>query len=228
MRPRPVLTAALAAAALAAAGCGSGSSTSTSTTAASSAVTSTTQATSTAAATSSGPEIGFEGVPIEQGPDLASPGTTGTAAVDGIKCGPTEQIAYHIHAHLAVFDDGRLYALPGGVGIPGSQVQQSSEGPVAAGGQCYYWLHTHAPDGVVHIESPTKRIYSLGDFFDIWRQPLTGDRVASLKGKITAVVNGKTWTKSPRAIPLLPHEDIQLEIGEPPPPLVTIHWPSGL
>jgi hypothetical protein len=27
-----------------------------------------------------------------------------------------------------------------------------------------------------------------------------------------------------RAIPLLPHADIQLEIGEPIPPIVTVNW----
>ena len=77
---------------------------------------------------------------------------------------------------------------------------------------------------MIHIESPTGTIYTLGDFFDVWRQPLTGSQVASLNGKITAFVNGKPWHKSPRDIPLLPHEDIQLEIGDPIPPLVTIDW----
>ncbi len=41
---------------------------------------------------------------------------------------------------------------------------------------------------------------------------------------MTAFVNGKPWKKSPRDIPLLPHEDIQLEIGEPAPPIVNIDW----
>jgi hypothetical protein len=135
-----------------------------------------------------------------------------------------EQLAYHIHAHLAVFDHGQLYALPPGVGIPGSQAVQTQYGPVAAGGHCYYWLHTHTSDGVIHIESPTKKIYSLGNFFDEWHQPLNSRQVASLHGAITAYVNGKPWNKSPRDIPLLPHEDIQLEIGEPSPPIQTVNW----
>ena len=133
-------------------------------------------------------------------------------------------MAYHIHAHLAVFGNGALHSLPGGIGIPGSVVQQTPQGPVAAGGQCIYWLHTLTSDGVIHIESPTKRIYSLGTFFDEWRQPLTSDQVATLHGKVVAVVNGKRWNSSPRAIPLLPHEDIQLNVGEPAPPLMTVDW----
>jgi hypothetical protein len=221
-------------AALAIAGCGSSGSSAASSSSAGgatsthSAAASTTGAASTstaAASTSSGQTIGFEGVPLEQGPNLASAGTTQTGEVDGITCKPLEQLAYHIHAHLAVFDDGRLYALPAGVGIPGSQAEQTPQyGPVAVGGHCYYWLHTHTSDGVIHIESPTKTIYTLGDFFDIWHQPLSGTRVAALHGAITAFVNGKAWRKSPRDIPLLPHEDIQLEIGDPPPPLIMIDW----
>ena len=66
---------------------------------------------------------------------------------------------------------------------------------------------------MIHIESPTKRIYTLGNFFDEWHQPLSPTQVASVKGKVTAFLNGKPWTKDPRAIPLLPHASIQLDVG---------------
>jgi hypothetical protein len=144
--------------------------------------------------------------------------------VDGIHCGATEQLAYHIHAHLAVFVNGTEYALPGGIGIPGSAMYGTPRGPVAAGGKCFYWLHTHTSDGIIHVESPTERIYTLGDFFDEWHQPLSADRVGAAKGRITAFVNGKLWRKSVRDIPLIPHADIQLEIGSPIPPLQTVDW----
>ena len=104
------------------AGCGSASSSSSSASGtASSATTSAATTTATASSTAAGPQIGFEAVPLEQGPDLASPGTTKPVAVDGIQCKPSEQLVYHIHAHLAVFNNGRQYAVPGGIGIPGSQ-----------------------------------------------------------------------------------------------------------
>jgi hypothetical protein len=198
-------------------GCGSSSSSS-------SAASSSSATTTSSAASTSSARLGFEGVPIESGANLASPGTTGTTTVDGIKCGSTEQLAYHIHAHLAVFVGGQSRALPGGIGIPGSQVVQSSEGPVANGGQCIYWLHTHAPDGVVHIESPTQRIYTLGNLFDIWRQPLSANQVAGASGKVTAIVNGKPWTKPLRDIPLDPHAVIQLNIGTPAVPFQSVSW----
>jgi hypothetical protein len=229
MRARNLITLAptVCALLLALAGCGSSSSSSSATSTASSIGTATTSAatsTATASSTTSGPQIGFEGVPLEQGPDLASAGTTQPTAVDGIQCKPSEQLVYHIHSHLAVFDNGRVYAVPGGVGIPGSQDEQSQYGPVAVGGQCYFWLHTHTADGVIHVESPLRAIFTLGDFFDVWRQPLSADRIASLRGKVSAFVNGKLWHKSVRAIPLLPHADIQLEIGRPIPPIVTVNW----
>jgi hypothetical protein len=168
--------------------------------------------------------MGFEGVPIECGSDVGSASTTQTGTVHGITCGPTEQLAYHIHAHLQVYVDGQSRALPGGIGIPGSQVENSAEGPVAAGGSCIYWLHTHAPDGVIHIESPTQRIYTLGDFFDEWHQPLSSAQVADAKGPVTAIVNAKAWHGDPRSIPLDPHTVIQLAVGKPVPAFQPMSW----
>jgi len=168
--------------------------------------------------------VGYEGMPLEQGPYLASPATTQSGEVDGISCGPTEQLLYHIHIHLEVWVDGRLYAIPAGVGIPGSQSVETNVGPVAEGGRCLYWLHTHTADGVIHVESPLRRIYTLGNFFDVWHQSLSAGGVASATGKVTAFFNGKLWSKDPRLMPLIPHAVIQLEIGLPPPPLQTVDW----
>jgi hypothetical protein len=227
MRPViPAATALLCAVALAA--CGGSSSSSSAGAGSSGTGTSSAAGTGTSGATGSSsasqPAIGFEGVPLQSGPALAPASTTGTSKVDGISCGASEQLVYHIHAHLAVFKNGQAYTLPAGVGIPGSQAQQTNQGPVASGGSCIYWLHTHTTDGVIHIESPSKAIYTLGNFFDEWHQPLSESQVAGLSGKVTAFVNGKPWKKSPRDIPLLPHADIQLEIGQPTPPIVNISW----
>jgi hypothetical protein len=169
--------------------------------------------------------VGPEGSRLENGPTLAPASTTtpGTP-VDGIQCAPVEQLAYHIHAHLQVFVDGQPRALPGAIGLIGPQAQQTPAGPFYGATQCYYWLHTHTHDGVIHIESPTQRIYTLGDFFDEWRQPLSANRVASAKGRVTAFINGRRWTKSPRSLPLLPHAVIQLDVGSPVVPFGKISW----
>jgi hypothetical protein len=204
------------------AGCGSSNSSS-STTQSSSGSNATSTSSSTTSGSKSQGQLGFEGIPIQNGAAVAPASTTQTGTVNGIQCGSKEELAYHIHAHLTVFDNGQARSIPGGIGIPGSQVVQTTQGPVASGGQCIYWLHTHAPDGVIHIESPTKRIYSLGDFFDEWHQPLTATQVGDVKGKVSAIVNGKAWSKSVRAIPLDSHQVIQLNVGSPV-PFETVNW----
>jgi hypothetical protein len=77
---------------------------------------------------------------------------------------------------------------------------------------------------VIHIESPTERVYTLGQFFDEWHQKLSSNDVAGASGKVTAIVNGKNWNKDPRAIPLLPHATIQLSVGAPVVPFKTVAW----
>ena len=205
------------------AGCGSSNSSSSTTQSSSASGSSNTTSSSSSGSSNTQAQLGFEGIPIQTGAAVAPASTTQTGTVNGIQCGSKEQLAYHIHAHLTVFDNGQARSIPGGIGIPGSQVVQTTEGPVASGGQCIYWLHTHAPDGVIHVESPTQRIYTLGDFFDEWHQPLSADQVGDVKGKISAVVNGKPWTKSIRAIPLDPHQVIQLNVGSPV-PFETVNW----
>jgi hypothetical protein len=220
-RGRVALGLVLASLALAVSACGSSSAPSSSSASASSPSPSLSTASSTA---TSPPQLGFEGVPIETGPEIGSASTTQTGTVHGISCGPTEQLAYHIHAHLLVYVNGSARAIPGGIGIPGSQVQNSAQGPVAQGGQCIYWLHTHAPDGIIHIESPTQRIYTLGEFFDEWHQPLSATQVGSAHGPVTAIVNAKPWHGSLRSIPLAPHAVIQLAVGAPDPAFMPVSW----
>jgi hypothetical protein len=198
---------------LALAGCGSSHGTRTS---------STTTSTKPTVPASGGPtqagggSTGPEGIPVENGPALAPANTTSTSrAVDGLQCAPIEQLNYHIHAHLQVYYNGSPRQLPAAIGMLGPVAQQSQYGPFWGATKCYYWLHTHTADGIIHIESPSATIYKLGQFFDEWGQPLSSDQVATGHGPVTAFVNGKRWTKSPRDIPLEPHAVIQLDVGQP-------------
>ncbi len=229
---RALLVMSLAAATLLTA-CGGSSSSSSqaaapTTTATASTATSTaaaTTATSTTATAAAKPPYGPEGIPLETGPDLAPAGTTSQGAtVDGIQCAPVEQLVYHIHSHLQVYVDGNPRTLPAAIGMVGPVSEQTPYGPFWGAQQCYYWLHTHATDGVIHIESPSVRIYTLGNFFDEWNQPLSRTAVAGEKGKVTAFLNGKPWTKDPTSIPLLPHASIQLDVGSPVVPPHEISW----
>jgi hypothetical protein len=173
---------------------------------------------------------GPETIPLERGPQLAPASTTSRGnTVDGIQCAPVEQLAYHIHAHLQVYVNGQPRAIPGGIGVLSPVVQETVYGPFYEAQQCYYWLHTHASDGIIHIESPTPRIYTLGDFFHEWRQPLSSHQVAGATGSVTAFTDGKRWTAGPTSIPLRPQAVIQLDVGSPVVPFQPVSFAgSGL
>jgi hypothetical protein len=161
--------------------------------------------------------LGPEGIPLPHAPLLASNASASTGAtVDGIQCNTNEQTIFHVHTHLTIFVNGHPRQLPYGIGIaPPRQVSQTSRGPFVQAGACFYWLHTHAADGIIHIESPIHRAYTLGNFFDIWRQPLGPDEVGPVKGKVTAFYDGKVYKGNPRNIPLGDHTRLQLDVGTP-------------
>jgi hypothetical protein len=172
---------------------------------------------------------GPEGAPVPSAAPLASTTTKATGQkVDGIGCDTSEQTLFHIHAHLAIFVNGSPRQVPAGIGIPGATGQSTPQGEFISNGKCFYWLHTHAADGIVHIESPVHRTYTLGNFFDEWGQPLGPDQAGPAKGHVTAIYNGKVYQGNPRDIPLSAHAQIQLEVGTPLVAPESITWPSGL
>lgn len=158
----------------------------------------------------------------------ATAGEPDGAPVDGITADPVERVAFHIHVHLQIYVDGQPRAIPEGVGIvPSYQVQHDADGPFIAGGKAFYWLHTHDRTGVIHIESPVPRVYTLGEFFDIWGQPLGSDQVGPAHDPVSVQVNGTHFTGDPAAVPLRAHDVIQLAVG-PPVAFRPYSFPPGL
>jgi hypothetical protein len=101
--------------------------------------------------------------------------------------------------HLTVFVDGLPRLIPYGVGIaPPLEVEPIVRGPFAVGGTAFFWLHTHASDGIIHIESPIERTYTLGNFFDIWNEPLGPEQVGPANCHVTAFFNGRHYRQSTR------------------------------
>ena len=127
--------------------------------------------------------------PPRQSPSNVAVGQT----IDGISCDAQEGQRLHIHQHLTVLDHGRPIDIPPNVGQPAMK-------------RCIYWLHTHTPDGVIHIEAPLNRSFTLGHFFKIWGEPLSRTRAASAratKGTTLKVwVDGHPFKGDPRSIPL--------------------------
>jgi hypothetical protein len=160
-------------------------------------------------------DTGPEGITPEGGTVLA--GLTDAAGgddVDGVKCEAAEQVAYHIHTHLAVFVNGAERPVPAGIGIVPPIVRNTSDGPFASAGRCYYWLHTHAIDGVIHVESPTQATYTLGQFFALWGQTIDATEVAGQRGPQTVFVDGRPYQGNPADIPLNSREAIQIDVGQ--------------
>jgi hypothetical protein len=173
--------------------------------------------------------LGPEQVPVPSAAALPGPAASVTGQkVDGIGCQTTEQTLFHIHAHLTVFVNGTARQVPAAIGIPGAQAQTTAAGSFVEQGTCFYWLHTHAADGIIHIESPVQRTYTLGNFFDEWGQPLSASRVGPASGHVVALYNGQVFKGDPRDIPLTAHAQIQLEVGTPLVAPEQITFPQGL
>jgi len=128
--------------------------------------------------------------------------------VAGIHCDRMEGTAYHIHAHLTINDHGHPLSIPDDVGRP-------------IFGQCFYWLHTHTPDGIIHVESPIVKTFTLGQFFAVWGEPLSRTRASDAKvrkgEKMTVWVDGSRYNGDPRKIPIAQHTDITIDVGSPAP-----------
>src|SRR5947209_17112701 len=127
-------------------------------------------------------------------------------AINGISCDAQEGQRIHIHQHLAIFDHGKPVAIPQYIGIPSVS-------------RCIYWLHTHTPDGIIHVEAPSDRSFTLGDFFAVWQQPLDKRRAASARVEknqaMRVWLNGQPYAGDPAKIPLTAHADIVIQVGPP-------------
>jgi len=125
------------------------------------------------------------------------------AAISGVECNRTEQFNYHVHTHFDVFVDGMEQQVPDNVGRLDS---------------CLYWLHTHTRDGIIHVEAPQTREFTLGQFLDVWKQTSDSaglfDSVADMNA--TAYVNGDQVEGSYRDVQLESLGQIAIVYGEPP------------
>jgi hypothetical protein len=132
--------------------------------------------------------------------------------IDGIECDTTEYVTFHVHAHLDIFIDGHPLTVPAFIGIKGNT--------------CLYWLHTHTPDGVIHIESPQERGFTLGQFFDIWQSTSIGMPPTDKDPII--YVNGQVVTTSIKDTSLHAHDEIALVYGNPPTNIPSFYqFPEG-
>ena len=114
-----------------------------------------------------------------------------------------EGAAEHIHAHLDVFVGGRKVTVPAliGIDVPDQFITE---------------LHTHDTTGILHIESPNVRPFTLGQFFGEWDEPLSATRLGTVRGAVHMWVNGKPRAGNPATLVLKPHQEIALAVGSAP------------
>ncbi len=115
-----------------------------------------------------------------------------------------EGSALHIHEHLDIFVDGKPVAIPAGIGV------NEKSGFISP-------IHTHDPDAIIHVESPTKQTFTLGQFFDIWGVKFTNQCVGgycSAGDKTLKVyVNGNLVGGDPRKVELGERQEIVVTYG---------------
>jgi hypothetical protein len=134
----------------------------------------------------------------------AAPRLTTPPPIDGIRCEGMEGAVVHIHQYLALYDGYQRVTVPALIGIHD---------------QCLYWLHTHTADGLIHDEVPIRKFFTLGNFFDVWKQPLNWYQAGPLHArrgtKLKITVNGKAFKGNPRNIELDNHTEIIIKSGPP-------------
>lgn len=167
---------------------------------------------------------GPEGMAVQEGTLLAPVAATGKP-VDGLSCGPPH-VAFHVHAHLAVYVDGVLRPIPAGVGMVDPKVTTTRTGPLLEHPRCYYPLHVHAQDGVIHAEATKPQAFTLGQLFDIWGQPLSPTQVGPARGRVSVFVDGSPGVGDPRDVVLTSQLVITLVVGQGvrPPPVDWSHF----
>jgi len=108
---------------------------------------------------------------------------------------PAEGTAVHIHQHLDLYVDGAKVPVPAGIGID-----------TAVG---FAPLYTHDASGIIHVESPTVRGYTLREFFAVWGVRFTpsclGGYCAAGARQLRVYVDGRPVHGDPTALTLASH-----------------------
>jgi hypothetical protein len=124
-----------------------------------------------------------------------------------------EGTVLHIHQHLDVWRNGEQVVLPAGIGIYDNSFITE--------------VHTHDESGIVHVESPTKKTFTLGQLFGQWGVKLTQHCLGSDCSGVSWWVNGVKQTGDPSALALAEHQVIVVSTGKTPPTIrKTYSWGS--
>lgn len=108
----------------------------------------------------------------------------------------------HTHQHLDIFIEGKVIPIPQDIGEGKDFISP---------------IHTHDETGVIHVESPTVQVFTLGQFFNVWgvgfdNQCLGGYCNLDDK-KLQVYTNGQVVNGNYQDIVLRPREEIAIIYG---------------
>lgn len=100
-------------------------------------------------------------------------------------------------------------------------------------------MHTHGDTGVIHIESPENRTFTLGQFFHIWGEAFSNNQIFdnivgnndNSSNTLNVYVNGKKMVSETDygQIPLNEHDEIAIVYGRSPDSIPSsFKFPEGL
>lgn len=134
--------------------------------------------------------------PIESSHLLVRLGRLGLPKQDGT--------AFHIHEHLVIVVEGHEVQVPQNIGL---WPDLSHFAP----------LHTHDTSGIIHVESPVQRTYTLGDFFAVWGVRFTSTCIGGYCDgggmQLRVYVDGRLFAGDPTTITLVDHQEIVVTFG---------------
>ena len=140
-----------------------------------------------------------------------------------MSCQPTSRAA--TLAHLEVFAAGHVVQIPAGIGFA---PPLRRHGAYVHMGRCVYPMRTVEPTGLLLLAAGPLR--TLGQFFDLWGQPLSYREVAGFRAPsgqhVSVFRSGVLWPASPSSAPISPYAQITIEVGPRVPPHTGYTFPS--
>ena len=137
----------------------------------------------------------------------------------GLPALAVEGSALHIHQHLDLNINGSRVPVPAEIGI------NQTEGFISP-------IHVHDASGIIHVESPTIREFTLGQFFDIWgvrfSSSCVGGYCSDGTNSLKVYSNGTLVSGDPRNLVLTSHQEIMVAYGTSTPTIISNYtFPAG-
>ena len=152
------------------------------------------------------PQFAWAGLPgLQTGPPPWGPNVdqlAGRLPPLGLNQLSAEGTVLHIHQHVDLWVNGTKVPLAPNTGIAATFITE---------------LHVHPGEAnIIHVESPKKANFYLGQFFGVWGVRVTQHCVGSFCGTLRWWVNGHAESGNPADLKLADHQEIAIALGKTP------------